>query len=114
VVVHQAIGMAKPVITMACFRKDVKERLSVFVITVYTLSSIASRSYVIYCAGIFYPKWPGHAKTIAALIPYVKKIDLTPIRPHKTVQPQFIFGLIDELPVDVLCLICNLRSFCSL
>jgi hypothetical protein len=55
VVIHQAIGVAYPVIAFVDLLKDIEKGYTVFVVFIDCLAYVSSRGYVIYGAIIFYP-----------------------------------------------------------
>jgi hypothetical protein len=55
VVIHQAIGVAYPVIAFVDLLKDIEKGYTVFVVFIDCLACVSSRGYVIYGAIIFYP-----------------------------------------------------------
>ena len=59
-VVHEAIGMAKPVETIVDFFQDVEKEGTVFIIVKDLIPCIASGGDVIEGAFVFYSKWSCH------------------------------------------------------
>ena len=65
VVVHQAVGMAEPIIPLLDMLEHVQEVDAVLVVFENGLLFIAARGDVIDSAGVFYPEGTGHAATLA-------------------------------------------------
>jgi hypothetical protein len=64
-IVHQAVGMADPVVSMGNIRKGIQEDLSVLVVSENCLSLISSASDVIDSSWKFYTQWTCHGYPIA-------------------------------------------------
>jgi hypothetical protein len=64
-VVHKAVGVTQPVITLVDMLKGVEEILAVLIVFKDSLLFVAARGDVVNGSGVFYAKGAGHAETLA-------------------------------------------------
>lgn len=74
---HEAVGVAQPVIALVDVLKCVKEVLSVLVVLKNVLFFVATGSYVVNGAWVFYAKWASHDANVAEALRNVNTKDLT-------------------------------------
>lgn len=77
VVVHEAVGMAKPAVPLIDMLKRPKKVLTVLIVLEHGFLFVATRGHMINSTGILYTKWTGHEAMIAAKRCNVNSIDLT-------------------------------------
>jgi len=66
-IIHETIGMAKPIRAAYHLMENIEESFFVGVREKDGLSRIAPRRYMISSSGILYPQWSGHTRIIAHL-----------------------------------------------
>ena len=66
-IVHEAVGMAKPVAAFIDMGKDLEKCFPVVIVFEYGLFIVASVGDVIHCAGVFYAEGACHGRSLADL-----------------------------------------------
>lgn len=94
-IVHQAVGVADPVIAFVDVLKRVEELMPILVGPEDRLPLVASGGHMIYCTGVFNAKGAGHDGRISKVKDEVKHY-----RPDPKMFPSSLYGLLGEVVID--------------
>jgi hypothetical protein len=64
-IVHEAVGVAEPVVAFIDQGKDFEKGLSILVVFKYVFFIVAPIGDVIHRSGVFYAKWTGHEGSLS-------------------------------------------------